>query len=77
MKALLRASIVCALSLAAAAALTACTRDAPNASASEQVVVASVVQPASDSDMPEVVVTASRSGKSALAREDSKAARRL
>jgi hypothetical protein len=77
MKVLFRASLICSISLAAAAALTACTRDAPNASASERVVVASVVQPASDADMPEVVVTASRSGKSVLAREDSKAAPRL
>jgi hypothetical protein len=74
---LLRAAIIGFLSLAAGAALTACTRDSPNASASKQAVVASVVQPASDADMPEVVVTASRSGKSVLAREDSKATRRL
>jgi hypothetical protein len=76
MKVLLRAAIVCAISLTAAAALTACMRDAPNASASQQV-VASVIQPASDSDMPEVVITASRSGNSVLAVEESKAARRL
>jgi hypothetical protein len=76
MKVLLRAAIVCGISLTAAAALTACTRDAPNASASQQV-VASVIQPAPDSDMPEVVITASRSGNSVLAVEESKAARRL
>jgi hypothetical protein len=76
MKALVRASIIGSLTFVAAVALTACTRNAPSGSTSEQV-VASVIQPASDSDMPEVVVTASRSGKRVLASDESKTARQL
>jgi hypothetical protein len=73
MKALVRASIIGSLTFVAAVALTACTRSAPVASTpSENTRVAQVLP---ESDMPEVVITASRSGKSVLAGEESKARR--
>jgi hypothetical protein len=75
MKALVRASLIGSLTLVAAMALTACTRSAPLASTPSENASTRVAQVLPESDMPEVVITASRSGKSVLAGEENKARR--